>query len=114
MRTLLSSMNPKGVYLSVHQLETLSEFVLSRRGSQVIVIHPGSRYLRIGKASDVVPVSIPCVVARKCRTDTPRMTRIRNVAWPWSQLTADELLEVEKGVSEGKVEDKDPVGRFFR
>ncbi|KAJ7446742.1 hypothetical protein FB451DRAFT_1291356 [Mycena latifolia] len=37
----------------------------SRRGSQVIVIHPGSRFLRLGKASDVFPVTVPNVVARK-------------------------------------------------
>ncbi|KAJ6591498.1 hypothetical protein DFH09DRAFT_1259152 [Mycena vulgaris] len=37
----------------------------SRRGSQIIVIHPGSRFLRIGKASDVFPVAVPNVVARK-------------------------------------------------
>ncbi|KAI6164647.1 hypothetical protein EDD17DRAFT_1561775 [Pisolithus thermaeus] len=30
-----------------------------RRGSHVIVIHPGSRWLRIGKASEVTPVSTP-------------------------------------------------------
>ncbi|KAJ7782036.1 hypothetical protein DFH07DRAFT_792382 [Mycena maculata] len=36
-----------------------------RRGSQIIVIHPGSRVLRIGKASDVFPVAVPNVVARK-------------------------------------------------
>ncbi|KAJ7116062.1 hypothetical protein C8R44DRAFT_794050 [Mycena epipterygia] len=37
----------------------------SRRGSQIIVIHPGSRSLRIGKASDVFPITVPNVVARK-------------------------------------------------
>ncbi|KAJ7813652.1 hypothetical protein B0H13DRAFT_2141812 [Mycena leptocephala] len=29
------------------------------RGSQIIVIHPGSRFLRIGKASDVFPIAVP-------------------------------------------------------
>ncbi|KAJ7224190.1 hypothetical protein GGX14DRAFT_424627, partial [Mycena pura] len=37
----------------------------SRRGSHIIVIHPGSRSLRIGKASDVFPITVPNVVARK-------------------------------------------------
>ncbi|KAJ6581573.1 hypothetical protein B0H19DRAFT_1115890 [Mycena capillaripes] len=37
----------------------------ARRGSQIIVIHPGSRFLRIGKASDVFPVAVPNIVARK-------------------------------------------------
>lgn len=39
-----------------------------RRGSKVIVIHPGSRLLRIGRAADVVPTVVPHVIARKCRT----------------------------------------------
>ncbi|TFY69107.1 hypothetical protein EVJ58_g619 [Rhodofomes roseus] len=37
----------------------------ARRGSKVIVIHPGSRFLRIGRACDVTPVAIPNVIARK-------------------------------------------------
>ncbi|KAF8623025.1 hypothetical protein AX15_006537 [Amanita polypyramis BW_CC] len=37
-----------------------------RRGSQVIVVHLGSRFLRVGKASDVNPTTVPCVVAWKC------------------------------------------------
>ncbi|KAI0741338.1 actin-like ATPase domain-containing protein [Daedaleopsis nitida] len=37
----------------------------NRRGAKVIVIHPGSRYLRIGRASDVHPLVVPNVVARK-------------------------------------------------
>lgn len=32
--------------------------------SDVIVIHPGSRYLRIGKASDAFPIQIPHCIAR--------------------------------------------------
>ncbi|KAI9440349.1 hypothetical protein H4582DRAFT_1936346 [Lactarius indigo] len=36
-----------------------------RRGSHVIVIHPGSRFLRVGRASDVTPLTVPNVIARK-------------------------------------------------
>ncbi|KAI0306069.1 actin-like ATPase domain-containing protein [Multifurca ochricompacta] len=36
-----------------------------RRGAHVVVIHPGSRYLRVGRASDVTPVTVPNVIARK-------------------------------------------------
>ncbi|KAL5512963.1 ARP8 [Sanghuangporus vaninii] len=39
-----------------------------RRGSKVIVIHPGTRTLRIGRASDVAPVSVPHVIARRVHT----------------------------------------------
>ena len=35
--------------------------------TQTVVIHPGSRWLRIGRASDLIPLSVPNVIARKCR-----------------------------------------------
>ncbi|KAF9779157.1 actin-like ATPase domain-containing protein [Thelephora terrestris] len=38
-----------------------------RRGSDVIVIHPGSRFTRIGRACDINPVTVSSVVARKLR-----------------------------------------------
>ncbi|KAF9054519.1 hypothetical protein BJ165DRAFT_1439484 [Panaeolus papilionaceus] len=53
-----------------------------RRGSQVIVIHPGSRYMRIGRASDVTPASVPCVVARRCNTDITTEERTPLVSRP--------------------------------
>lgn len=34
-------------------------------GSKTIVIHPGSRNLRIGLATDALPKTIPMVIARK-------------------------------------------------
>lgn len=37
-------------------------------GAKTIVIHPGSRWLKIGMANDVFPVSVPNVIARKRRT----------------------------------------------
>ena len=89
---------------------TTSSSIPPRRGSQVIVIHPGSRFLRIGRASDVIPLSIPCVVARKCRTRMPEVTHIRNVARPWSQMTQDEMAQ-QKETTEG-ANNKDPVRLF--
>ncbi|KAF9561207.1 actin-related protein [Agrocybe pediades] len=53
-----------------------------RRGSQVIVIHPGSRFIRIGRASDVNPVSVPCVVARKSKTPITATPRVPLVSYP--------------------------------
>ena len=44
-----------------------------RRGSHVVVIHPGSRYLRVGRASDVTPVTVPNVIARKTTSAPPPM-----------------------------------------
>ncbi|KAF9427682.1 actin-like protein arp8 [Podila epigama] len=37
-------------------------------GKKVIVIHPGSRFVRIGRASDAYPVVTPHVIARRMRT----------------------------------------------
>jgi actin-related protein 8 len=34
-------------------------------GSKIIVIHPGSQYLRIGFANDALPKTVPMVIARK-------------------------------------------------
>ncbi|CAE6442101.1 unnamed protein product [Rhizoctonia solani] len=39
-------------------------------GSKTLVIHPGSRWLKIGLAADVFPVQVPNVIARRCRTGT--------------------------------------------
>ncbi|XP_014676791.1 PREDICTED: actin-related protein 8-like [Priapulus caudatus] len=42
------------------------------QGTTIVVIHPGSAYLRLGRASDVLPVTIPHVIARrKRRSDLP-------------------------------------------
>ncbi|KAG0088065.1 actin-like protein arp8 [Podila epicladia] len=37
-------------------------------GKKIVVIHPGSRFLRIGRASDAYPVVTPHVIARRMRT----------------------------------------------
>ncbi|KAG8907330.1 actin-like protein arp8 [Tulasnella sp. 403] len=37
------------------------------KGSDIIVIHPGSRWVRIGRATDKFPVSIPHVIARRIK-----------------------------------------------
>ncbi|KAJ1927773.1 actin-like protein arp8 [Tieghemiomyces parasiticus] len=42
-----------------------------------IVIHPGSRYLRIGKSTDIYPQSIPHVVARRMRCHASTLRRLR-------------------------------------
>lgn len=35
------------------------------QGTAIVVIHPGSAYLKVGRASDTVPVIMPNVVARR-------------------------------------------------
>ncbi|KAI6094362.1 hypothetical protein EDD16DRAFT_1686093 [Pisolithus croceorrhizus] len=58
-----------------------------RRGSHVIVIHPGSRWLRIGKASEVTPVSLPNVIARKHKLPIPEPTFVEGIMRPRSRTT---------------------------
>lgn len=45
------------------------------RGSDVIVIHPGSSYLRIGFATDVLPVTVPHTIGRYFRTPSRKRKR---------------------------------------
>lgn len=45
--------------------EAAEEEEVTRYGSKIIVIHPGSQNLRIGFASDALPKSIPNVIARR-------------------------------------------------
>lgn len=39
--------------------------------SKTIVIHPGSKWLRIGRASDAFPLAVPYIIARKQRNFVP-------------------------------------------
>ncbi|KAF9148808.1 actin-like protein arp8, partial [Linnemannia schmuckeri] len=43
-------------------------------GKKVIVIHPGSRFLRIGRASDAYPIITPHCIARRIRVPPPSAT----------------------------------------
>ncbi|KAG7444906.1 actin-like ATPase domain-containing protein [Guyanagaster necrorhizus] len=52
-----------------------------RRGTAVLVIHPGSRFLRVGRASDVTPVAVPNVIARKT-TPTPTPVFVKGISRP--------------------------------
>ncbi len=35
----------------------------------IVVIHPGSYWLRVGRATDTLPVTIPHVIARRHKTE---------------------------------------------
>ncbi|RPD64111.1 actin-like ATPase domain-containing protein [Lentinus tigrinus ALCF2SS1-7] len=54
----------------------------TRRGAKVIVVHPGSRFLRIGRASDVTPLTVPNVIARKQKTPVPPQKYISGISRP--------------------------------
>ncbi|KAF8317779.1 uncharacterized protein EI90DRAFT_3133739 [Cantharellus anzutake] len=46
---------------------TLPSAEPEKRGLDVLIIHPGSRYLRVGRASDPNPISVPHVIGRKVK-----------------------------------------------
>lgn len=48
----------------------------------MIVLHPGSRFLRIGRASDVSPVTVLNVIARKCKPPIPSFPRVDRILRP--------------------------------
>lgn len=58
--------------------------------AKVIVIHPGSRWLRIGRASDPLPATIQHVIARKRKT--PRNARLPT-SYEGPPLEIDETLD---------------------
>ncbi|TFK85506.1 actin-like ATPase domain-containing protein [Polyporus arcularius HHB13444] len=54
----------------------------TRRGAKVIVLHPGSRFLRIGRASDVTPLTVPNVIARKQFAPVPPQKYLPGISRP--------------------------------
>lgn len=43
------------------------------------MIHPGTRFLRIGRASDVFPVAVPHVIARKSKMPVPPPVHVSSI-----------------------------------
>ena len=48
----------------------------------MIVVHPGSRSLRIGRASDVNPITVPNVIARRHNMPVPAPVFLEGVSRP--------------------------------
>ncbi|GJJ75622.1 actin-related protein 8 [Entomortierella parvispora] len=86
----------------------------SDAGKKIIVIHPGSKFLKIGRASDAYPIVIPHCIARRMRKPavvptTPKETK--QEAAP-TETTSTETTTVTDGVEgapvpEGDVEKKE-------
>ncbi|KAF5350283.1 hypothetical protein D9758_007801 [Tetrapyrgos nigripes] len=74
-----------------------------RRGSQVVVIHPGSRFTRLGKASDVTPVSVPTVIARKTKPPVPAPTFVEGISRPRKNRRHSRASEQKQGRDEYEV-----------
>ncbi|KAJ1653099.1 actin-like protein arp8 [Dispira simplex] len=64
-----------------------------------IVIHPGSRYLRIGKSTDIYPHAVPQVIARRTRCNRQFCQRVRQEYL--SSATPDEPSDESSGADSG-------------
>ena len=64
--------------------------------SKVLIIHPGARTLRIGRATDNLPFEIPNVIARRIRTEVTA-TPARK---PYNDMTEDQLDILRGGLKE--------------
>lgn len=72
----------------------VNDFLQTRRGSNVIVIHPGSRYLRIGRASELNPVYVPNVVARKTNAPVPPVLFEESIIRPRKGRTRSSFTKI--------------------
>ena len=93
---------------SPYQETNAETHVQYRRGDKVLVIHPGSRFVRIGRASDVAPVTIPHVLARKVR-EPPAVPPVSTECIFRPQPAEGPLTEGKLNVAKG-----DPVGVTLR
>ncbi|KAK9368878.1 hypothetical protein V1509DRAFT_621752 [Lipomyces kononenkoae] len=67
-------------------------------GSKVIVIHPGSRNIRIGLASDPYPTTIPNVIAHKM--SPIEVEQANNASPPFKSSSDEDFLHVKKLLSQ--------------
>ena len=83
----------------------------------MIVIHPGSRFTRIGRACDVNPVTVPSVVARKVRGDgtVPKPTYVKGIERPQPGMERCKPIQGTGGGDEYSVssQSNDPVSTWF-
>lgn len=66
--------------------------------SQTIIIHPGSRFLRIGRANDSLPVSVRNCIYRRFEVDKEG----KKVYNGWGRKKGGEHIEEGKGKGKGK------------
>ena len=83
----------------------------------MIVIHPGSRFTRIGRACDVNPVTVPSVVARKVRGDgtVPKPAYVKGIERPLPGMERCKPIQGTGGGDEYSVssQSNDPVSTWF-
>ncbi|SGZ26454.1 BQ5605_C024g09919 [Microbotryum silenes-dioicae] len=92
--------------------------------ARIIVIHPGSSYLRIGRASDAFPLTVPNVIARRTRPGTtPRKPHRPSVVPTFDSIKSpsnrpsnsnddddeDEVDELDEGAAATDADALDPL-----
>lgn len=80
----------------------------------MLVIHPGSRWLRIGRACDVTPISVPNVIARRYKPPVPQPIFVEGVSRPRKDRERGQVSTVASPGDEYSVvlASDDPVGVF--
>lgn len=83
----------------------------------MLVIHPGSRFTRIGRACDTQPVTVPTVIARKLRGDgtVPEPKYVRGIERPQPGMERTRPVQGTGGGDEYSVssQSNDPVSPFY-
>jgi hypothetical protein len=83
----------------------------------VIVIHPGSRFTRIGRACDINPVTVPTVIARKLHGDgaVPEPRYVNGIERPQPGTERTRPVQGTGGGDEYSVssQSNDPVSGWF-
>lgn len=83
----------------------------------MIVIHPGSRFTRVGRACDVNPVTVPSVVARKLRDGetVPKPAHVKGIERPQPGTERTKPIQGTGGGDEYSVssQSNDPVSSCF-
>lgn len=81
----------------------------------MLVIHPGSRFLRVGKASDVTPVSIPNVIARKHKGSVTQLSYVEGISRPQKEKVRSNSMHSAQGSDEYAVPiiSDDPVRSMY-
>jgi len=76
---------------------------LAKAGQDTLVINPGSRYLRIGLASDPLPKTVPHVIARRLAAAKPSTSSAQHMLF---ELGASEEREEELAGIEALLKDR--------
>ncbi|CAG8632210.1 16864_t:CDS:10 [Racocetra fulgida] len=85
---------------------TTEEEEPEQEGSKVLVIHPGSKYLRIGRASEAFPYVVPHVIARKMNYEKKSERHEEKHVIKEEDRQEDKQTDKQKDKQEDRLEDR--------